>query len=98
MAIFGGEDEFSWTCDQLESCRQWSNLSKYAFSAKSLEPFSRKWPKTLKNGYFWHKIAYKKKLSFFGKTAVNGSCPYSYEPSCKKSRKSLEPFLRKTGY
>ena len=42
MAIFGGEDEFSWTCDQLESCREWSKLSKYEVSAKSLEPFLRK--------------------------------------------------------
>ena len=36
-------------------------------------------------------------LIFFGKTAVYDSCPYSKELPCKKSRKSLEPFLRKTG-
>ena len=34
---------------------------------------------------------------FFGKTAVHVSCPYSKELSCKKSKKSLEPFLKKTG-
>ena len=34
---------------------------------------------------------------FPGKTAWHVSCPYSKELSCKKSRKSLEPFLRKTG-
>ena len=34
---------------------------------------------------------------FFWKTAVYVSCPYSKELSCKKLRKSLEPFLRKTG-
>ena len=41
-----------------------------------------------------HKMAYWTFLSFlFGKTVVWVSCP-SDEPSCKKSRKSLEPFLR----
>ena len=34
---------------------------------------------------------------FFGKTAVYVSCPYGKELSCKKSRKSLEPFLWRTG-
>ena len=33
---------------------------------------------------------------FFGKTAVHVSSPYSKELSCKKSKKSLEPFSRKT--
>ena len=37
------------------------------------------------------------KGNFFGKTAVHVSGPYSKELSCKKSKKSLEPFLRKTG-
>ena len=35
--------------------------------------------------------------NFFGKTAVHVSCPYSKELSWKKSKKSLEPFLRKAG-
>ena len=35
--------------------------------------------------------------NFFGKTAVYISGPYSKELSCKKAKKSLELFLRKTG-
>ena len=35
--------------------------------------------------------------NFFGKTAVYISGHYHTEPSCKKAKKSLEPFLRKTG-
>ena len=35
--------------------------------------------------------------NFFGQTAVYDSGQYHTEPSCKKSKKSLEPFLRKTG-
>ena len=34
---------------------------------------------------------------FFGKTLSWVSSPYSKELSCKKSKKSLEPFSRKTG-
>ena len=37
------------------------------------------------------------KMNFFGKTAMHVSCSYSKELSCKKSKKSLEPFLKKTG-
>ena len=33
---------------------------------------------------------------FFGQTAVYDSGQYRTEPSCKKAKKSLEPFLRKT--
>ena len=35
--------------------------------------------------------------NFFGQTAVYDSGQYRTEPSCKKAKKSLEPFLRKTG-
>ena len=34
--------------------------------------------------------------NFFGKTAVSLCSPYSKELSCKESRKSLEPFSRKS--
>ena len=34
---------------------------------------------------------------FFGQTAVYDLGQYRTEPSCKKAKKSLEPFLRKTG-
>ena len=33
--------------------------------------------------------------NFFGQTAVYDSGQYRTEPSCKKAKKSLEPFLRK---
>ena len=36
-------------------------------------------------------------LIFFGKTLSQVLSPYSKELSCKKSKKSLELFLRKTG-
>ena len=49
-------------------------------------------------GLIWRRFReYNENEFFFGKTAVYVSCPYSDELSCKKSRKSLEPFLRKTG-
>ncbi len=36
----------------LQICRYWPKLAFCAVWAKSLEPFLRKWPKTLKNGHF----------------------------------------------
>ena len=53
-------------------------------------------PKPSKMAIFSTKLLIKN-LSFFGKNAVYVSCRYSPEPSYKISRKSLEPFLRKTG-
>ena len=50
--ILKGEDEFFRTWCQYKKCKHWSNLAFYAFSAKSNDKNSRKWPKTLKNGHF----------------------------------------------
>ena len=57
-----GQDEFSGLSDQLKSCRQWWELSKYAISENFLQPFLRKSPKTSFFALFWHKIADEKNL------------------------------------
>ena len=54
--------------------------------------------KNLDFGLIWRQNRlYLQIENFFGKTAVYVSCPYSDEHSCAKAKKSLEPFLRKTG-
>ena len=77
----------------------YSGLTSCKESEKSLEPFSRKRSKSLKNLVFGPFSGLRDRKPenrvFREQTAVHVSCPHSDELPCIISKKSLEPFLRK---
>ena len=82
---------------QYKSCRYWSSRSKYGKWAKSNEAFLSKLAKSLILGHFGYKSAKIAKMRFFSKNrALLLFSPYSALTSCTISKKSLEPFLRKS--
>ena len=98
MAIFGGEDEFSWTWCQYKKCRYWSKLSfcsvKYLQKKKFYKSFSRK------TFFFIRNLKKIKWENFFkGEDEFSRTwCQYKkcflYTPltSCQKSKKSDKIF------
>ena len=55
------------------------------------------WEKAEKPLFWPHFRTLWMNRNFFGQTAVHVSSSYHVEHLCKKSKKSLEPFLRKAG-
>ena len=77
---------FSWSV--VFSSTFWPKMNKIVRVVKE---------KNRKNLIFWYKIAYKKKLGIFLENrALSLLSLYHCLTSCKKLKRSLEPFLRKT--